>query len=153
MAQDNKKTTVIAGKGYESIKTTEKYTPDTAPINYQEPPSSETEINEERNVPHIVLEPDKPKNELNISNRFLESFSRVYISGQYPTKGHTNLKIKAIILLIIQNNGLYHVRVNPSIKSTLLDILENGNDGVLGRHLSQFERNRIVAIYKHDNIL
>jgi hypothetical protein len=144
-----KKTTIIAGSGYNNIKTTEKYTPDTAPINYQEP-----DIKEQKpTVAHIVLEPDKPRKELNITNSFLESFSRVYITGQYPVKGHTNLKIKSIISLIVLNSGLYHVVVPPSLKQSLLDIIEFGDSELLGMEISDFVRSRILTIYKHDNAL
>jgi hypothetical protein len=155
MAQPDKKTTVTAGKGYGSAKSTGKYAPGTAPVNYQEPPPPAlTEPdNQGRDVPRIVLEPDKPGKPLNVSSSFLESFSRVYISGQYPARGHADLKIKAVISLIARNSGLYHVTVVPSLKDVLLNILENGDAAVLGREMNDFERKRAVAIYKHDNML
>jgi hypothetical protein len=149
------KTTVTAGKGYKNTKTTEKYTPDTAPINYQEnqtpnqgPPSANRE-----NVPHITLEPDKPEKDFHVAPGFLESFSRVYISGQYPQRGHVNLKVKAIIGLLVRNNGLYHIIVSPAIQKLLLNALEYGDESILGEQVSRFTRDRVVAMYKHDNAI
>jgi hypothetical protein len=68
-------------------------------------------------------------------------------------RGHADLKIKAVISLILQNSGLYHVTVVPSLKDVLLNILENGDAAVLGKEVNGFERKRAVAIYKHDNML
>jgi hypothetical protein len=144
-----RKTTVIRGDGYKSTKSSELYTPDTAPINYQD---TDTNKMKKPQVPHIVLEADKPAKELNIDTGFLESLSRVYISGQYPIKGHTNLRIKEIISLLIQNTGGYHVVVSPAIRDILIDIIEWGKDALLGRPVSQYERKTIISLFKHDNI-
>jgi hypothetical protein len=163
-----RKTTVTAGSGYESKKKTEIYTPDTAPINYQEVNNSifseiidntkkeeDTPVitnKETNNVPHIVLDEVLPKKELLIEKSFLDSFSKVYISGQYPIKGNTDLRIKEIIKLLVQNTGAYHIRVNPSIKNTIIDMIQYGKDSLLGRSISQYERNVIISLFKNDNV-
>jgi hypothetical protein len=152
MGTDTKrKTTVSSGNGYQSSKSTERYTPDTAPINYQNMDTVNKNIQPD-SPPYIVLEEDKPAKELNIEKSFLDSFSRVYISGQYPIKGHTNLRIRQIIALLIQNTGTYHIVVNPALRDTIIDIIEWGKDSILGRPVSRHERKAIVTLFKHDNI-
>jgi hypothetical protein len=146
---NNKKTTVSLGGGYRSRKSTELYTPETAPINYQ---NSESPKEQKPSVPHITLEPDVPFKELNIEKAFLESFSPVFIQGQYPLKGRVNLKMRQIIEIIIQNTGGYHVRVHPSAKNTLFDIIKYGDSTLLGRKISEYERKVILNILSSDNI-
>jgi hypothetical protein len=146
------KTIITAGKGYKNIKSTEIYTPDTAPINYQDIDKKEIQNNKVDNVDRITLEPDKPAKELQIEQSFLESLSQVYISGQYYKKGHVNLRIKEIIALLVQNKGLYHVVVNPAMRSVLTDIIEYGKDSLLGKVMTQRERKAVISLFKHDNI-
>jgi hypothetical protein len=153
MGKDNEnKTTVTSGKGYQSIKSTEIYTPDTAPINYQDIDTKIPITKEVDDIKRIVLEPDKPAKEIQIEQSFLESLSQVYISGQYPRKGHVNLRVKEIITLIIRNTGSYRVVVNPSMKDILTDIIEYGKDSLLGRPLSQRDRKAIITLLKRDNV-
>jgi hypothetical protein len=146
-------TTVTTGKGYQSIKSTEIYTPDTAPINYQDISTKEIPDNKEKiDIERVVLEPDKPVKEVHIEQSFLESLSQVYISGQYYKRGHVSLRIKEIIALLIQNKGMYHVVVNPSLRGILTDIIEFGKDALLGRAVTQRERKAIISQFKHDNV-
>jgi hypothetical protein len=153
MGKSNENKTIItAGKGYKNIKSTEIYTPDTAPINYQDISKKELGNKEKDNIDRIVLEADKPAKELQIEQSFLESLSQVYISGQYHKKGHVNLRIREIIALLVQNRGMYHVTVNPAMRNILTDIIEYGKDSLLGKVMSQRERKAVISLFKHDNI-
>lgn len=151
MAKIKRQTMVTAGSGYQSIKSTERYTPDTAPINYQSPSPV---IIENQNIPHIALEQDqnKPKKILNIREGFLDNIISVYISGQYAIKGHRNLRVREIISLIIHNTGLYRVVVNPQARENIIAIIERSDETLLGERITQYERNRILTIFKRDNI-
>jgi hypothetical protein len=154
MAKESKRSsTVTAGSGYQSIKSTEIYTPDTAPINYQ---SGVTENNKQESASgiQITLEQDKPKNDISISDSFLENLNQVYISGQYTIRGHRTMRIREILSLIIHNNGLYQVVVtSPHLKDTIIAIIESGTESILGESLNKYRRNQIIAKFKHDNAL
>jgi hypothetical protein len=149
------KTTVTAGGGYQNRKTTKRYDSEAAPINYQNNKQSMAVTDKEpENIPpknYIVLESEKPKKELNIPDDFLNSIASVYISGNYAIKGYVNLRIKQIIALLIQNTGGYHIVVNPQLRQSLLDIIQYGNDSLLGRSVSEYERNRIISFFTRDN--
>jgi hypothetical protein len=153
---NNRNTTVTAGGGYKSGKSTELYSADNAPINYQ-PSDQKMKVIDvvipTNEVPpsHIILESAKPEKELNISDDFLNCISQVYISGKYAVKGHVNLRIKQIIDLLLQNTGAYHVVVSPSLRNSLIDIIQYGKNSLLGRNVSQYERNTIISLFKYDN--
>jgi hypothetical protein len=146
MSNKHSHTNVTLGGGYKSNKSTALYTPDNAPINFQETKEKDKEI------PRITLEADRPNREINFDKSFLESISSVYISGNYPVKGHTNMKIKEIVKLIVQNTGGYKVRVIGNLKSSLIDIISFGDSSFLGRKVSKQERDSIIKIFASDNI-
>jgi hypothetical protein len=149
VANSKNKTIITAGSEYQSIKSTERYTPDTAPINYQ---SQSTVTEENKEVPRITLIQDKAKKKLNIQKSFLESLTSVYISGQYALKGHRSFRVREIISLIIHNTGLYRVVTNSSLKQTIIDIIENGDEVLLGERITEYQRERILGIFKRDNV-
>jgi hypothetical protein len=162
MGKHNKReTTVTAGSGYKSIKSTTQFTPDTAPINFQNQEQlvfsklekEEPISNEQVHTPHIVLKPDKPRKNLNIHKSFLESLSTVYISGQYSLKGNVTIKNRALIDLIITNSGFYHIIVNQSLKQILVDIIEFGDNTLLGQSMISDEREKVLSIFKRDNMI
>jgi formylmethanofuran dehydrogenase subunit D len=157
MGNKANKTTVTSGGGYQSNKSTEIYTPDNAPINYQNEDSKNLKVTEtDIHTPpsYTVLEDTEPVKELNISEDFLNSISQVYISGQYVMKGYKALRVKEIIALIVQNTGGYHIVVtSPSLKTVLIDIIKYGTSSMLGRNVSEYERNVIISIFKYDNRL
>jgi hypothetical protein len=143
MGHHSKHTTVTAGGGYKSEKDTALYSPDNAPINNQDSERKEEVTGElkespkEGSIKRVVLESAKPEKELHITEDFLNTISQVYISGRYAVKGYVNLRIKQIIDLLLQNTGGYHVVVPPSLKRTLVDIIQYGKDSLLGRSVSQ----------------
>jgi hypothetical protein len=153
MAKNNQnQSTVTAGSGYRSIKSTEIYTPDTAPINYQSPVTEDSKA--QASSTHIVLEQDKPKKEITIRESLLDTISQVYVSGQYAIKGHHNMRVREILNLIIRNTGLYRVVVTSStIRNTIINIIDNGNRDILGEEISKYNRDRIIMKFKHDNAL
>jgi hypothetical protein len=145
------KTNVVLGGGYRSNKTTEKYTPDTAPINYQDQ-NNDTPAAKPCGIERVVLKEEKVDKKITIDKSFLESITTVYISGNYPVKGNTALKVKDILLLISRNAGGYKIRVNPSLKNSLIDVISFGDSSLFGRKLSKYEREGIINIFKSDNI-
>jgi hypothetical protein len=141
---------VSLGGGYRSTKSSMLYTPDNAPINYQE--IKENKQNKNDDVPRVTLDADRPTREINFDMSFLESISSVYIFGNYPVKGHANMKIKDIVKLIAQNSGGYKVRVGDNLKNSLIDIISSGDSALLGRKVSKHERDTIIKIFASDNI-
>jgi hypothetical protein len=173
MANKNKKndtTVTILSGGYRSMKSTERYTPDTAPINFQDqvqekilmlpplpPPSTnspeETKKEDKKPRQHIELKPFKPLKKINIPDSFLQSSSRVYILGSHPGRGNKILRNRKIIDYIIDNYGTYRVIVLPHLKNIFLSIIENGDYNLLGKEISSSDRERIVNIFKKDNAM
>jgi hypothetical protein len=152
MANDNKKqSTVTAGTGYRSIKSTEIYTPDTVPINYQSPVIEDIK---NPSPTHIALEQDKPKTNIIVRDSFLDSLSSVYISGMHAMKGHRSMRVKEIISLIVRNTGLYRVVVtSQTLQNNIISIIDDGREDILGGSINKYERDRIIMKFKHDNAL
>jgi hypothetical protein len=165
--RENETTVTLVGDGFRSIKSTEQYTPDTAPINYQDseviqeendiipPVSPQESVEKQHYIPegNIELKPFKPLKEIDVSQSFFANATRVYISGFHPSRGNVILKNRKILDDILNNNGNYHIVVPPPLKQRFLDIIENAGFGILGREVSSFERDRIAAIFKKDNAL
>jgi hypothetical protein len=145
-------TVTTAGGGYKSGKSTEIYEAETAPINYQNSETSTEEVYDKpQEIKHVVLDSEEPDKEINVQEDFLNSITQVYISGQYVTKGHTTLRVKEVIALLLKNTGSYHIVVNPSLKQPIIDIIKYAKDSVLGRGVSKYERDTIISLFKHDN--
>jgi hypothetical protein len=142
------------------MKNTEIYSSDNAPINYLESnllnKDDEREIGGEtapaKDPPLIALESVKPHKVLEVREDFLNSISQAYIQGKHSLKGNVPLRIKEIILLLVHNMGSYHVKVSPSLKKPLLDILQYGDRDVLGRTMTEYDRKETISLFKRDNI-
>lgn len=176
MSKKNKTVNASSSASASSQKTTAKYTPDTAPIIYNDNlvinGTSETKLKinsvESESTPKvtstatieetngILLESEKsiPKKDPTKVKTYPESFYKTKISvriiGETSYKSKTLLELGEVIDLVLNNCGKYSVITSEQSANSIIDCILNASNSELKTELSLESRKIRIERFKQD---
>lgn len=155
-----------------SSKNTDLYTPDTAPIVYDdsstvtsvesETPSVQQSVTEEKPSSSATLKEDVPEEtEVVTSSSSDEKLERYKMSLRHSVscrvvglpayRGVMMIEMKEVVSLILKNSlGRYAVSVRSQTENQIIELIENAGNAILETELTDKQKAERIARFKED---
>ena len=156
-----------------SSKNTDLYTPDTAPIVYDDsstvtsvesetPISVQQSVTEEKPSSSATLKGDVPEEtKVVTSSSSDEKLERYKMSLRHSVsckvvglpayRGVTMIEMKEVVSLILKNSlGRYAVSVRSQTENQIIDLIENAGNAILETELTDKQKAERIARFKED---